>query len=496
MRPASGSGSVRSSRAAPSLRWTLPAVALMLSGCAALDPAAAPPPVEVPAAWTAPQPAGPAAPSPAWWAAFDDPVLPELLRAAWAASPDRPTAQARVAQARAAAVSAGALLQPRIDAAVQLLRQRAVPQAAPTTSASLGLQATWELDASGGVAAGASAARARLAAAQADAHAARQAVAAEAATQWFSLRACHAVLAQTQADAESRAASARLTELSARAGLTAPADAALARAAAAQARDAARAQSTRCDSAAQGLVVLTGWTLPTLQARLASIDPRAPLPAPRVTRVDTLPAALLLQRPDLQASGALVLAAAGDRGAAEAARLPRISLTGLLSTARVGGAGLDARGAVWNLGPLQVSLPVFDGGALGAQAEAARLAYDAAVARYHAAVRQAVAEVEQALLALDGTAARADDARTAVEAFGDVVTATEARARSGLASAFELEDARRSALAAQGLQTALALERALAWVNLARALGGTWDAALEPAASSALRDRPAARSPS
>ncbi len=56
-----------------------------------------------------------------------------------------------------------------------------------------------------------------------------------------------------------------------------------------------------------------------------------------------------------------------------------------------------------------------------------------------------VAEVEQALLALDSTAAREGDARVAVEGFAERLRATEARVRSGLASGFELEDARQTA---------------------------------------------------
>lgn len=455
------------------------AAALLLAGCASL-PAPERPVAPLPASWTAPLPAataspdpGPAAPSP-WWLAFDDPVLPEVLEAAWRASPDREAARARVAQARAAAVAAGASALPRLDASGQILRQRAVPDTPAQSSASLGLQVSWELDLFGGVGAAAQAASSRLQASEAEAHAVRQAVAAEAATQWLSLRACLALAAQAQADAESRATSARLTALTASAGLAAPADAALARAAAAQAQASARAQSTQCESAAQALQALTAWPTTTLRDRVASVDVRAALPAPRVAPLSTLPAALLAQRPDLRAREAEVQAAVGDRSAAQAAQRPRVVLSGSLSTARLQGAGLDARGPVWSLGPLQVSLPLFDAGALSAQAEASRAAYAAAVARYQAAVRQAVAEVEQALLALHGTAAREGDARVAVEGFAERLRATEARVRSGLASGFELEDARQTALSAQGALTALQLERALAWVNLARALGGDW----------------------
>ena len=52
---------------------------------------------------------------------------------------------------------------------------------------------------------------------------------------------------------------------------------------------------------------------------------------------------------------------------------------------------------------------------------------------------------------------------------------TQTRQRAGLASLAEVEEARRSALAAQTSLSTLALERQLAWINLYRAAGGGWD---------------------
>ena len=55
-----------------------------------------------------------------------------------------------------------------------------------------------------------------------------------------------------------------------------------------------------------------------------------------------------------------------------------------------------------SVGPVSVSLPIFDGGARRANAQAAQAAYDAAATRY-AARLQAVREVEEALVALQST---------------------------------------------------------------------------------------------
>ena len=91
------------------------------------------------------------------------------------------------------------------------------------------------------------AAQARLAGAEAGWHDARVAVAAETANSYLDLRTCERQLAVTRNDARSRAETARLTDLSADAGFTAPAVAALARASAAEASARATQQQAQCD---------------------------------------------------------------------------------------------------------------------------------------------------------------------------------------------------------------------------------------------------------
>jgi outer membrane protein TolC len=102
--------------------------------------------------------------------------------------------------------------------------------------------------------------------------------------------------------------------------------------------------------------------------------------------------------------------------------------------------------------------------------------YDAAAAVYSAQVRRAVSEVEQALVQLASTDTRSADANQAAAGYRRSFEATEARWRAGLASLVELEDARRTSLAAQTALVALRQERMSAWIALYRAVGGGWDA--------------------
>jgi outer membrane protein TolC len=124
-----------------------------------------------------------------------------------------------------------------------------------------------------------------------------------------------------------------------------------------------------------------------------------------------------------------------------------------------------------------LTLPLFDGDQGKANVLAAEANYTQAVALYRAKVRQAVREVEEALLNLYSTDARKQNADVSTQGYTESLQATQARYDQGLASLVELEDARRTALAAQSAQLSLALERNLAWVALYRALGGGFDAA-------------------
>jgi outer membrane protein TolC len=171
------------------------------------------------------------------------------------------------------------------------------------------------------------------------------------------------------------------------------------------------------------------------------------------------------------------MAAAADVAAARADELPRVSLAGSLQLATLRSAGVSSSGNVWSIGPLQLSLPLFDRGSRRAATAAERAAYDDAVVQLQAATRRALREVETALVSLDDTAARERDVLAAATDFEASLTATEARQRGGLASLLDLEAARRNAVQARSTLIELHRERAAAWIALYRSLGGGWQAA-------------------
>jgi NodT family efflux transporter outer membrane factor (OMF) lipoprotein len=196
------------------------------------------------------------------------------------------------------------------------------------------------------------------------------------------------------------------------------------------------------------------WTLPTL-------------PEPG------LPLELLEKRPDIRAAKARVMAAGWDSAAAEALRLPRISLSG---KGGFSAAGLHLLGQGWLLDAAAgMVLPVFDGGGRRADVRRTQALLRERLGAYERAVLTAVGEVEDALVQevrqqalLRETELRLDAARITLEealrryAWGgdnfDAVLAARSRIR-------DLEERRVSQKAGQ----------AQARIGLHRALGGWWE---------------------
>jgi multidrug efflux system outer membrane protein len=481
------------------------AVAAVLAGCTAI----APPPgisLAVQPVWYAPLPAGNPVTSPAaaagitssnslphqgslsnlsqWWRQQHDNLLVELIEAAQTVNPDVITARSNILQAQATRANSEAALLPTLDAIANVSRSQSAPFnrtiIPPTTAAQIGLQTSWELDLFGANRASLAADSERLEGTQALWHQARVSIAAEVANQYYTLRACTELLAVARSDALSRSETARLNALSARAGFTAPATAALARASAAEGRSRVTQQQTQCEVNIKTLVALTAIPEPELRQKLAQ-SPAAPAQQ-GITGISSVPAEVLGQRPDVYNASRALAAASFEVGSARAQRYPRLSITGSIATNKSRARGVNQTYDTWSFGPLALTVPLFDGDASEGNLEAAKARYEEAAGKYRSTVRQAVREVEEALVNLQGFADRNSDTVAAAEGYRASFAGTEARYKAGLASLVELEDARRTLLSAQGEVISLERDQRSAWVALYRALGGGWTPAEPPAA--------------
>jgi outer membrane protein TolC len=510
------------------LRAMALAVAATLSACAVQGPAAQ---VEAPTPqqWQAPLPHnGSQTDLATWWRGQADGLLVQLIESAQAVSPTVASAASRIAQSRAERVAAGAALLPNVDAAASVNRSNQQSSLPMGTTSQAALNASWEVDLFGANRAARDAAQARLESAHAGWHDARVSVAAEVANQYYGLRACEQLLAVAQQDARSRDDTERLTALSAKAGFQSPASLSLARASAADGNNRYLAQRAACDIDVKVLSALTAIDEPALRQKLAAGLPNdatrvasgsgsgsgsmmgraagemlsgaadtatdavyASFAAPAMA-IAELPARTLSQRPDVFTAEREVAAASADVGNAQAQRYPRLTLSGSVGVANFRAGGDNTKTDTWTIGPVALSLPVFDAGRRRANVDSANARYDAAVSSYRATVRQAVSEVEQALVNLDSTAARAGHAQSALEGYRANYAAVDERYKNGMASLFELEDARRTRLTAEQAVINLQRDRSAAWVALYRAAGGGFTPPASPQPSAAAAPQPTA----
>jgi multidrug efflux system outer membrane protein len=187
-----------------------------------------------------------------------------------------------------------------------------------------------------------------------------------------------------------------------------------------------------------------------------------------------LPSSVLLRRPDVRANEHLLRAANANIGAARAAFFPTISLVGNVGSASVELSGLFKSGTgTWTFAP-QVTLPIFAGGALSANLDAAHTDQRIALAQYEKAIQSGFREVADAL-ALSDTLVRE---RNADEALTDATLSayelSQKRYRAGRDSYLNVLDSQRSDYAARQRLIAVRLAEQSNRVALYKALGGGW----------------------
>jgi outer membrane protein len=164
----------------------------------------------------------------------------------------------------------------------------------------------------------------------------------------------------------------------------------------------------------------------------------------------------LQRRPDLAALATRAAAAEQSVRAAQAARLPALSLSGSYG-ANYSSAGaaafsdqLDAsRGGSVSL---SLSLPLFDGLSAGRAVERASVQVDNARLSLDDQRQQVALEVRRAVLDLEAAVARLSSADARVAAARQALTATESRYDAGVATLFEVSSARASYVDAESAQ--------------------------------------------
>lgn len=188
----------------------------------------------------------------------------------------------------------------------------------------------------------------------------------------------------------------------------------------------------------------------------------------------SLPSVLVKQRPDIQASEALLHQASAKIGVATANMLPQFTISG--------DAGWEANflnvlfqpaSVIWSLG-FQALQPIFQGGSLIAQRKAAIATYEQAYAQYKQTVLTAFQNVADSLRALELDAKTLRAQKAAEDAAFQTVNLTEQQFRLGAVNYLSLLNAEQ-----QYKQTVISRIQAQAarytdTIALYQSLGGGW----------------------
>ncbi|MBS0374226.1 MAG: efflux transporter outer membrane subunit [Proteobacteria bacterium] len=427
-----------------------------------------------------------AEPPDAWWREYGDPVLDSLVDRALAGNPDLATAEARVQQARAAARVAGASFYPTANASGRVARDKLsrngenlalIPITPPTTEFTdyrAGFDATWEIDLAGKSRHDVEAAVARLGSAEESRNDARLVVAAEVVDAYVSYHTAEARRQLAEREHARLSTAEQLVTLQQRAGLASESDLARARADRAGSEAALAPLEAEQRAAVFRLAALADETSDAIAAQIAGS--RTIPGAPSTTPVG-LPSELLRRRPDVRRAERDLAAATADVGSAVAAQFPRLSLVGDLGWDSVRSGDLtSAASRFWNVAP-QLTLPLFAGGRLRSQAEAARAGRRAALAVYRATVLRALQDTETAIIQLAAERRREASLATAAESLARDAALERRRFEAGDVSLLEVLASER--LADQAADQRVASDGALArrYAALGKSLGGGWGSA-------------------
>jgi multidrug efflux system outer membrane protein len=185
-----------------------------------------------------------------------------------------------------------------------------------------------------------------------------------------------------------------------------------------------------------------------------------------------IPSDVLVRRPDVLAAEHQLIAANAQIGAARAAFLPSISLTGTFGTESTQLSGLFKAGSrAWTFSP-DISVPIFAGGANLANLQATKLARDTAVAQYEKAIQTAFREVADALVARGTLDDQLAAQQALVTASDKAYRLADMRYRGGVDSFLTALVAQVSLYSAQQQLQTVRLLRLQNLVTLYKALGG------------------------
>ena len=407
-----------------------------------------------------------------WWAQFHDPILADLVARSLAANTDYATALGHLRTARATVKQTEASLLPDITTSNSETQTNTLSRPHSSSSSySLGLDASWQIDIFGSIRGQVAASKADLASSKASLFDVQRTVEANIATNYINLRDAQARLIIAENNIQAQKDNLDLVNWSYMAGTDSALDLEQAKTLLAQTEAGVPPLRQSIQTAINEIDILLGQAPGT---NAALLEPVKPLPEAPSVIGPGLPAELLARRPDVLSARHTLESETIRIGVAEAAMYPSLNLTGTLSTFSPTTANLFA--SVASSVITGISAPIFDGGAIHAQIEEQRGSADVALAAYHSAIITALQDTENALVSVK----TARDTEVALARAEESAEESERLARiqykAGSINFQSFIDTQKNVLSAQDSHESAKASKSTAAVQLFNALGGGWPA--------------------
>ncbi len=338
----------------------------------------------------------------------------------------------------------------------------------PSNSGNVGFKASWEIDLFNKNKLNEKINQEKLNIANSSWHEARTLVAANTAKSYFSYKICLEYLDNMKKDYSSRISQKEVTKLNVDVGLDGKSSEYLADARLAQSKSGLIAKEIECASEIKGLVALTGLEEESLKKmidkkKVENIDFKMP---------KIIPGDLITQRPDVFGAKKSLEISYYELEETNLKAYPSISISGNISKSFISTNLYSQNGTTWNIGPLSISMPIFDGGRIEAAQTLGKEVIENKKVNFESSVRQAIKEVEMNLLSLSKIEEKRDLIDTAINNYEKLYDSTLKKYEVGLASLYELEDAKISYLNSLNSKVSNKKETLNSWIDLYKSVGG------------------------
>ena len=406
-----------------------------------------------------------------WWNRFDDPTLSRIISTALKNSPDTASASARIQEARSRRDAERSLFFPSLSGSA-LVSSSDNSGSSSTTNYTSGLNASWEVDLFGKRRSIVEAASAQVSASEENFHSVQASLASEIAIAYTQFRVYEAALEVLERTVQTRSETSQLATWRNQAGETDSLESSQALSSLEQARAGIPSIQQSISQTRNLLTLLSGQVPGGLDGQLASGQKNIPDPA--LSLAVGIPADAIRQRPDVRLAGYQLLAAAANVRAADAERYPSLNLTGSLGTNALSAGKIFNPDTVTSGVIAGLSGPIFDADRIRSGIAVQNAIEEQAFQTYRSTVLLALSEVEDSLIACRRTTERLATLEKATAAAREAAKLAQQRYAAGITDILTVLDSQRALLALEDSLFTVRANRAIAYIQLYKALGGGW----------------------